>query len=118
MPGCHARRRKGGREGGRKGGREEGREGGREMTQTRWKKEGVECLIRLSCMSVCMAWYVIIVVITSMSFPVCVSINTVHCTVVTVCHSLSHESVRAVEPYEHATEGGRKRARGREEGGR
>jgi len=48
-----------------------------------------------------MAWYVIIVVITSMSFPLCVSVNTVHCTVVTVCQS--HESVRAVEPYKHAT---------------
>ena len=38
-------------------------------------------------------------VISSVSY-----MNTVLCTVVTVCHSLSiHESVRAVEPYKHTT---------------
>ena len=50
-------------------------------------------------MSVCIALYVIIEIITSMSFPVCVSINTVHCTVVTVCHNLSsQESIEPLNP--------------------
>jgi len=61
----------------------------------------VEWLIRLmhECVH-CLVCHVT-VVITSMSFPVCVSVNTVHCTVVIVCQS--HESVRAVEPYAHST---------------